>query len=895
MKQAESAHRRACLRVIGGRPHVAYEATYVLAGIPPLALLADERARLYGRRREDAKDEERLATLSKWQEAWDRSKKARWTHRLIPNIRVWIERRHGELNYHLTQLLTGHGFFKHHSRRYDHNQSAQCPVCPSSIENAEHVFYHCPRFSEERERLHSLLHEVMTPENTTRLMLAKVCFFRGAPMSRCKRAETEQSGRFGHCHEPAAASADVIEVPCLYTVYIPTIIALVSARPYVRSVFTVLFEPLQASCKLSNRFVLINPARCWGNNALARNTHLCGKITRTSADSTSNRRYTRADIEPRVCKNSQRHGRSFAPYNSTTARIRTCSDKSHTVWLIKGKFVHEFFTFICPLQASRKLSNPAVLVTPARSSSVPKRRLATRPMIGAKDLLWRSLECWLSVRRRFSTVFVASMSCASDIFSLVVYGQSHALRSDCKNSTRRMVFSPLRSLSSRSCLSASSYSCARVKSSEVSQEVGFLLKASTLLFTLPRRLNFDSSPIPRSFLPTSLQSGPLCKSPEDWPQIKGLQLADLHFAQPGRIDVLLSTQIHVRIMREGLKTEQVEAIKRENQVDEDVINKSVTDALCEEEVTVKNSNIVDKLLNPFKDYFFGHEQLKTEQNASLPNSNLAQKQEVQDPDNGEDSENDEDNENSDHEQENEVINAEMAAAVESALFKRLLKGETLSATHIIEHAIYTKDDAPINARPYRFPAALREELHRQVNEMLETGIIEASESSYRSNIFLVPKPPDKEGNKSTQKIFTNTAIVIKLNDSCVIENEWARREPLYDGFIIPDVDIFSSIRQIKSRHCIALVGAVWNSVTQLLLHLGHRRRERERGEEIQRLEREREAARIRSQQAISPAEPPASTDSEEPPLRKKRQAPETPTAPSRPTLPIYPPIRTSMF
>ncbi|CAB0030277.1 unnamed protein product [Trichogramma brassicae] len=142
--QAEAAHRRACLRVIGGRPHVSYEATYVLAGITPLALLADERTRLYGRRRENAKDEECLATLSKWQEAWDQSTKARWTHRLIPNIRVWIERRHGELNYHFTQLLTGHVFFKHHSRRYDHNHSAQCPVCPSYIENAEHVFYHCP-------------------------------------------------------------------------------------------------------------------------------------------------------------------------------------------------------------------------------------------------------------------------------------------------------------------------------------------------------------------------------------------------------------------------------------------------------------------------------------------------------------------------------------------------------------------------------------------------------------------------------------------------------------------------------------------------------------------------------------------------------------------------------
>uniref|UniRef100_A0ABD2VRR0 CCHC-type domain-containing protein n=1 Tax=Trichogramma kaykai TaxID=54128 RepID=A0ABD2VRR0_9HYME len=122
-----------------------------------------------------------------------------------------------------------------------------------------------------------------------------------------------------------------------------------------------------------------------------------------------------------------------------------------------------------------------------------------------------------------------------------------------------------------------------------------------------------------------------------------------------------------------LKTipEQVEQIKRENQVDEDIINKSVTDAIFEEEETVKNSNIVDKLFNPFKDYFFGHEQVKTEENASLPNSNLVPKQEHRDPEHGENSEHGEDSDIRDHEQENEV---EMAAAVESALFKRLLKG-----------------------------------------------------------------------------------------------------------------------------------------------------------------------------------------------------------------------------
>lgn len=171
IRQAESVHRRACLRVISGRPHISYEATYVLAGIPPLALLADERARLYQRRREDAKDEERLETLRIWQAQWNETTKGRWTHRLIPDIREWVERRHGEANYHLTQLLTGHGYFRHHSQRYDNSLSALCPACPLTIEDVEHVFFCCPRFEEERVRLQALLEEEIEPENIVRHML----------------------------------------------------------------------------------------------------------------------------------------------------------------------------------------------------------------------------------------------------------------------------------------------------------------------------------------------------------------------------------------------------------------------------------------------------------------------------------------------------------------------------------------------------------------------------------------------------------------------------------------------------------------------------------------------------------------------------------------------------
>ncbi|KAL7292734.1 hypothetical protein TKK_0013856 [Trichogramma kaykai] len=76
-----------------------------------------------------------------------------------------------------------------------------------------------------------------------------------------------------------------------------------------------------------------------------------------------------------------------------------------------------------------------------------------------------------------------------------------------------------------------------------------------------------------------------------------------------------------------------------------------------------------------------------------------------------------------------------------------LKGEKLGTTDVIEHAIYTKDNAPVNAKPYRFPHALKCELERQIMEMWEAGTIEPSGSPYRSNIFLVPKPADKNGKK----------------------------------------------------------------------------------------------------------------------------------------------------
>ncbi|CAB0038178.1 unnamed protein product [Trichogramma brassicae] len=175
VRKAEAIHRRACLRAICGFRSISHEAVHVLADTPPLVLLVDERSRLYERSREDARggatSDERAKTLEKWQTQWSATTKGRWTHRLIPSIAAWIERRHGEVNYHLTQLLSGHGCFRSYLCRTKNDTSSSCPTCHPTVEDVEHVIFHCPRFTSEREELYRLANGLLEPETIVGFML----------------------------------------------------------------------------------------------------------------------------------------------------------------------------------------------------------------------------------------------------------------------------------------------------------------------------------------------------------------------------------------------------------------------------------------------------------------------------------------------------------------------------------------------------------------------------------------------------------------------------------------------------------------------------------------------------------------------------------------------------
>lgn len=83
--------------------------------------------------------------LCKWQVEWDNEKNGRWTWRMIKDINAWTSRKHGVVNFHLTQFLSNHGCFGDYVHRIGKLDARSCVDCQEAIDDAEHVFFNCDR------------------------------------------------------------------------------------------------------------------------------------------------------------------------------------------------------------------------------------------------------------------------------------------------------------------------------------------------------------------------------------------------------------------------------------------------------------------------------------------------------------------------------------------------------------------------------------------------------------------------------------------------------------------------------------------------------------------------------------------------------------------------------
>jgi len=169
--------RTMAVRIARAYRTISTAAVMVIAGLIPVHLLAWERVQRYNRKHEP--DPSRVymeihsEVLRKWQVQWDNEKNGRWTWRMIKNINAWTSRKHGVVDFHMTQFLSNHGCFGEYLNRIGKVDVTSCVDCQEAIDDAEHVFFNCDRWWRERRALEVELEQELNPDSIIGCMLKK--------------------------------------------------------------------------------------------------------------------------------------------------------------------------------------------------------------------------------------------------------------------------------------------------------------------------------------------------------------------------------------------------------------------------------------------------------------------------------------------------------------------------------------------------------------------------------------------------------------------------------------------------------------------------------------------------------------------------------------------------
>lgn len=166
-----SVHRRSQLRTACCYRTVSHEAAAVVSGIPPIKLLARERLEIYqGLDKQSA----RRNLIAKWQEEWANDlANGRWTFKLIGQLDKWLSRSHGDVTFHITQVLTGHGCFGSYLHRFHLQDTDICAQCGHTPDDVEHGVFKCDAWENwRRQACGEIGVPEIRPDNLIGLMLS---------------------------------------------------------------------------------------------------------------------------------------------------------------------------------------------------------------------------------------------------------------------------------------------------------------------------------------------------------------------------------------------------------------------------------------------------------------------------------------------------------------------------------------------------------------------------------------------------------------------------------------------------------------------------------------------------------------------------------------------------
>lgn len=157
-------------RMIRAYRTVSMDATMILAGTPPTDLIAMRYLEIYNELERlksegeiitikikiEVKNTIQDRTINQWKKRLKRDDNdggRRIRTAIAPMMDEWIGREEGEMNYEITQMITGHGVFKQYLWRMGRNNNPECKYCGASYQDNIHIISKCPKWSNERMTL----------------------------------------------------------------------------------------------------------------------------------------------------------------------------------------------------------------------------------------------------------------------------------------------------------------------------------------------------------------------------------------------------------------------------------------------------------------------------------------------------------------------------------------------------------------------------------------------------------------------------------------------------------------------------------------------------------------------------------------------------------------------
>ncbi|XP_011858083.1 PREDICTED: uncharacterized protein LOC105555668 [Vollenhovia emeryi] len=161
--------RRMAIRVTRGYRTVSHAAATLLAGMPPIDLIARAYTDAYkriaelkaqgvpitGRARRLINLEARREARGEWEVrlADPDCPGQRTISAILPCMEAWLERSWARASFRTTQVLTGHGCFGEYLCRIGREPNPACHHCEGDLDTAQHTLGVCPAWDEQRQAL----------------------------------------------------------------------------------------------------------------------------------------------------------------------------------------------------------------------------------------------------------------------------------------------------------------------------------------------------------------------------------------------------------------------------------------------------------------------------------------------------------------------------------------------------------------------------------------------------------------------------------------------------------------------------------------------------------------------------------------------------------------------